>query len=486
MNEGSLKDVRGRVAAGLLWRFAERCGAQGVSIVVSIILARLLAPGDYGSIALITVITSILNVFVDSGLGSALIQRKDADDIDFSTVFYMNMCFCLAIYAATFFAAPYIAGFYEDMELTAVIRVLSLTIVLSGLKNVQQAYVSKKLMFKRFFYATLGGTLFSAVVGVMMAFYGFGVWALVAQNLVNSFIDTIILWFTVKWRPKRAFSFERLKSLYSYGWKLLVSALINTVYDNIRQLIIGKVYSSSDLAYYNRGRQFPNVIGTNINSSIDSVLLPAMSGEQDNRGHVKAMTRRAIKTSSYIMWPMMLGLAVVAEPLTRLLLTDKWLPSVPYLRIFCIIYAFQPIHTANLNAVKAVGRSDIFLKLEVIKKSLGIIILLSVMGHGVHAIALSGLLYSLIAQVLNSSPNRGLLGYSYREQMEDILPYIGLACVMAGAVYPVSYIGFGDFVTVALQAVLGAAVYIGGSVVLHMDSLYYICGIVKGYIPHGD
>lgn len=249
-----------KVLSGLLWRFAERCGAQGASFIVSIILARLLNPDIYGTISLITVFTTILQVFIDSGMANALIQKKDADEIDFSTVLFFNISVCCILYLGMYIAAPLIAEFYNNKELTVVIRVLSLILIISGIKNVQQAYVSRNMLFKRFFYATLGGTLSAAIVSIIMAYNGFGVWALVIQYIFNAFVDTVILWITVKWRPQRTFSFQRLKDLFSYGWKLLVSGLLDTTYNNARQLIIGKIYSSADLAYYNRGRQFPNFI----------------------------------------------------------------------------------------------------------------------------------------------------------------------------------------------------------------------------------
>ena len=350
-----------KILVNFIWRFAERCGAQLVTFIVSIVLARILAPEDYGTIALITVFTTILQVFVDSGLGTALIQKKNADDMDFSSVFYFNFIVCIILYICMFFSAPFISKFYNDNSLTPVIRVISLTIVISGVKGIQQAYVSKYMMFKRFFFSTIGGTIFSAILGIILAYEGCGVWALVAQQLSNTAIDTLILWLTVKWRPKRIFSWKRLKALLSFGWKLLLSSLLDTCYSNLRNLIIGKLYSSADLAFYNQGDKFPKVIVTNVNTSIDSVLLPTMSGAQDNRERVKNMTRRAIKTSTYIMAPFMMGLAFCAEPIVRLVLTDKWLPCVVFLRIFCITYMFWPVHTANLNAINAMGRSDWFL-----------------------------------------------------------------------------------------------------------------------------
>ena len=470
-----------KILVNFIWRFAERCGAQLVTFIVSIVLARILAPEDYGTIALITVFTTILQVFVDSGLGTALIQKKNADDMDFSSVFYFNFIVCIILYICMFFSAPFISKFYNDNSLTPVIRVISLTIVISGVKGIQQAYVSKYMMFKRFFFSTIGGTIFSAILGIILAYEGCGVWALVAQQLSNTAIDTLILWLTVKWRPKRIFSWKRLKALLSFGWKLLLSSLLDTCYSNLRNLIIGKLYSSADLAFYNQGDKFPKVIVTNVNTSIDSVLLPTMSGAQDNRERVKNMTRRAIKTSTYIMAPFMMGLAFCAEPIVRLVLTDKWLPCVVFLRIFCITYMFWPVHTANLNAINAMGRSDWFLRLEVIKKIMGMIILLSTMWFGVKAMAYSSLLTSVLSQIINSWPNRKLLNYGYLEQVRDFAPGIILAGFLGLCVYIIGYIPLNDGATLIIQIIVGAAIYIGMSAVLKLEEFEYLSGMIKSF-----
>ena len=470
------------IITNFIWRFAERCGAQLVQFIVSIVLARLLAPEVYGTIALITVITTILNVFVDSGMGSALIQKKDADSEDFSTVFYFNMCVCIILYIGLFISSPWIAQFYKDPTLTPVIRVLGLTIVISGVKNIQQAYISKTMQFKRFFFATLGGTIGAAVRGIWRAFEGFGVWALVAQQIFNATVDTMILWITVKWRPKKEFSFERLKGLFSYGWKLLASSLLDTVYNNIRQLIIGRMYTPSDLAFYNRGKQFPDVIITNINTTIDSVLLPTMSQEQDNTERVKAMTRRAIKTSTYIMAPLMMGLAFCAKSVISLILTDKWLACVPYMQIFCITSMFYPVHTANLNAIKAMGRSDLFLKLEIVKKVVGMVLLLSTMWFGVMAMAYSLLVSSVLSQIINSWPNRKLLGYGYLEQIRDFAPGILLAVGMGISVYFIGFIPLPAGISLMIQIVAGAIIYVSMSALLKLEEFDYLLGMIKSFL----
>lgn len=462
------------VISNLAWRFAERCGAQGVAFVVSLVLARLLDPHAYGTIALVTVFTAILNVFIDSGFGNALIQKKDADDVDFSSVFYFNITVCSILYVLMFFAAPFIASFYNDSELTSVIRVLSLTLIISGVKNVQQAYVSKTMQFKRFFFATLGGTVGAAFLGIVLAYKGFGVWALVAQQLFNSTMDTIILWLTVKWRPKAVFSRSRLKALLSYGWKFLASGLINTTYQKIRSLIVGKHYSSADLAFLNKGDQFPYLVVANINSSIDSVLLPAMAKEQDNKQRVKEMTRRAIKTSSYIMWPAMFGLAAVAEPLIRLILTEKWLPCVFFLRISCFVYAFQPMQTANLNAIKAMGRSDLFLKLEIIKKLVGLTAMFSTIFISVKLMSCSYIVTTILSSTINAYPNKKLLDYSFKEQIKDIMPSICVSAIMFVLCMCVTLLKLNDILTILLQVVVGALFYVGTSAVFGIEAFSYM------------
>ena len=461
-----------------LWRFAERCGAQGVSFIVSLVLARLLTPNDYGIVALMSVFISILGVFIDSGFSSALIQKKDADDLDFSSIFYFNLVSCSLLYLILFFAAPLISAFYGRPEMTAMVRVLGITFLISGVKSVQTAYVSKNMMFKRFFFSTLGGTIGAAFVGIGMAMMGFGAWAIIAQSLFNNAVDTLILWLTVRWRPKKQFSFARLKQLFSFGWKLLASGLLDTVYNNLRTLIIGKVYTSEDLAFYNKGQHLPDLIITNVNSSIDSVLLPTLSAAQDDPEAVKSMTRRSMQTSTYIMAPFMMGMAACAVPLIRLLYTEKWLPCVPYLVIFCITSMFYPVHTANLNAIKALGRSDLFLKLEIIKKIVGLITIVITAPISVMAMGYSLLVTCVLGQIINSWPNKKLLNYSYLEQLKDILPGILLAAFMCLCVYPVQWLGLSDIVTLLIQVPLGAVIFVGGSALLKLEAFAYLWGMV--------
>lgn len=470
-----------RIVNNFFWRFLERISAQGITFIVSVVLARLLNPDIYGTVALVTAIITILNVLVDSGLGVSLIQKKDADDIDFSTVFWFNMTLCSVFYVLMFFGANLISELYKIPELTSIVRVLSLCLIVAGIKNVQQAYVSRHMIFKKFFWATFGGTAISGFVGIGMALNGFGVWALVFQNLTNQICDTLILWITVKWRPKFIFSIERFKKLFTFGYKLLLTSVIDTTYNQLRQLVLGKNYSSSDLAYYNQGYKYPSLIVVNIDTSIDSVLLPALSNEQDDLQQLKAMTRRAIKVSTYLLMPCLAGLAACAEPIITIMLTEKWLPCIPYLQIFCISYAMYPINTANLNAIKAIGRSDISLRLEIIKKTIGFLSIIVAMNISPMALAYSLLFSSICAQFINAWPNKRLLGYSFIEQMKDIIPQTILSLIMLSCVLCVGLLRANVWIMLGLQIVVGIGVYILGSKLLKIDSFFYILDVLKKY-----
>lgn len=473
---------RTKVLSGLIWRYAERCGAQGIQFIVSIVLARLLTPSDYGLVGLITVFLSIAQVFAQSGLGQALVQKKDADNIDFSTVLYYSITFSIFLYIILFICSPLLAAFYNAPELTAVIRVLSLTIIIGAINSVQQAYVQKTMQFKRFFFATLGGTLVSAVVGIYMAFKGFGIWALVAQQLTNQTIDTIILWLSVKWRPIWAFSVGSMKRLFSYGWKILGTSLINNIYFNIFSLVIGKVFSSSDLGYYNRGEQFPKVIETNIDSAVEGVLFPVMSEVQDDKIRLKSMVRRFILSSTFVLFPIMAGLAAIARPLVIILLTDKWLLAVPFIQFNCFIKAFMPIFKGDSQAINAVGRSDIFFKLEIIKRTIGILILIVTLPFGLYAMMFGRCIECVLDLIIGAFPNKKILGYSFHEQIKDILPAFVLSLLMCAVVLCVNFLNFSAFVTIVVQIIIGVVIYIGGALLFKLECLSYVYNTIRDFV----
>lgn len=398
--------------------------------------------------------------------------------MDFSTVFFCTLSLSIVIYIILFIGAPYIAEFYHTKEIILVLRILSIKIVLSSIATVQHAYVQKKMIFKKFFFSTLGGTVISGILGIVLAYSGFGVWALVFQYLTNTIIDILVLLKTVPWHPRLIFSVERAKQLMDFGWKLVFSNLINVVYNESRSLIIGRSYSSADLAYYNKGNQIPSLAITNIDTAIGNVVFPAMSAAEDKE-RLKAIGRRAMKTTSYIIFPIMIGLIVVSRPLILLLLTDKWSNSIFYMQILCLYWMTQPIQTTNWQIIKAIGRSDLCLKLEILKKAIGITMVVIAMYFGVFAIAVSAAIFGIISMVINILPNKNLIDYSIKEQLLDIFPALISAVIMGVGVYFISYLSLPVIIQFAVQIIFGAIIYVGISYVFKVESFEYILSIVK-------
>ena len=358
------------------------------------------------------------------------------------------------------------------------LRILSIKIVLSSIATVQHSYVQKRMIFKKFFFSTLGGTVISGILGIVLAYSGFGVWALVFQYLTNTIIDILVLLKTVPWHPRLIFSVERAKQLMDFGWKLVFSNLINVVYNESRSLIIGRSYSSADLAYYNKGNQIPSLAITNIDTAIGNVVFPAMSSAEDKE-RLKAIGRRAMKTTSYIIFPIMIGLIVVSRPLILLLLTDKWSNSIIYMQILCLYWMTQPIQTTNWQIIKAIGRSDLCLKLEILKKAIGITMVVIAMYFGVFAIAVSAAIFGIISMVINILPNKSLIDYSIKEQLLDIFPALISAVIMGVGVYFISYLSLPVIIQFAVQIIFGAIIYVGISYVFKVESFEYILSIVK-------
>lgn len=473
-----------QITGGLFWKLMERFGVQASQFVLQIILARLLDPEHYGVLSMMIIFTTLANVFIQRGFNTALIQNKDVTEDDYSSVFWVTMLIAVFLYAVLFISAPYIADFYNMPDLVSPFRVLCLVLFPGALNSIQLAKISRKMDFKKVFRSNIAAILVSGIVGIILAFMGTGLWALVAQNFLNVAVACVVMWFTVKWRPKLLCNLKRIKILFSYGWKLLVSGLLDTLYQDLRSLVIGKKYNSGTLGYYNRGKQFPQFIINAVNTSVQSVMLPAMSAEQENLNKVKSMMRNSITISSYIICPIMAGLAGVAEPLVRIILTDKWLPCVPYMQIYCFTLAFIPVHSCNLQAINAMGRSDIFLKLEIIKKAYGLIALIvaTVCFQSPIAIALSGLFNTLISFFVNAAPNKKLVDYSYLEQIRDIVPVFLAAIVMFLSVLSVSLLKLSPFFTITIQIAVGIAVYLLISVVFSLAPFNLILKLIKDFL----
>lgn len=468
-----------RIIYGLLWKFIERTNIQIVSFVVSIILARILEPTDYGNVAIVMVFISLASVIVDGGLNSALIQKKDSDVVDFSTIFYSTLVLSALVYSTLFIVAPWIGKFYGNLELVKIIRVLGITIFCGALNSIQNAYSSKKLLFKKQFCCSFLGVVISGIVGILLALSGAGLWALVFQYLSLSLITMIAMWLTVNWRPKLVFSKKSFNSLFNYGWKIFFTNMITSLFENVRSLIIGKVYNSANLAFFDRGKSVPSIVMDNVNASIQSVMFPVLSERQDNIYDIQNLMRKSIRMSSYIIFPLLIGLLVIAEPLIVVLLTEKWLGAVPYVRIFCVALILMPIQNINIVAIKAIGDSAIILKLEAIKKIIEIIILIISITISVQAIAWGVVICNCVSLFINLYPAKRMFGYGYLQQFADAAMPLVLATVMGGIVFLLKYLPIGSVLLLFLSILIGFVVYVTFSIITRNSSFYYIIASLK-------
>lgn len=469
------------IGAALLWKLLERFGVQGIQFILQIVLARMLDPEHYGVLSIMIIFVNLANVFIQTGFNTALVQNKEVTEEDYSSVFWVSLTIAGVLYGVIFFCAPWIGIFYKMPELTAPLRVLALMLLPGALNSVQLAKVNREMDFRKVFYSNIAGIILSGIAGVGIAWAGGELWALVAYTMVNVFVACFVMRFTVKWRIRSVCNLQRVKTLFSFGWKLLASGLLETLYQDLRSLVIGKKYDSSTLGYYNRGKQFPQFFITAVSSTVQSVMLPAMSAQQDTVGKVKELTRNSIMLSSFILFPLMAGLAGVATPLVRLLLTDKWLPCVPYLQIYCFSLGFNPIHMCNLQAINAMGRSDIFLKLEILKKAIGIAALVVAVFcfDSPIAIAMTGVFTTFTSCFINAYPNKKLIGYSYTEQMKDLLPSFGLSIFMLCCVLAVELLNLSSFLTLVIQVLTGTAVYISAAAVLQLPPFRMLLAALK-------
>ena len=469
MNEASyiscerISNMQGNsIVKGFVWKFLERFGVSGIQFILQIVLARLLDPSHYGVLSLMVVFTTLADVFIQGGFTTSLIQNKNVSEEDYSSVLWVSLGIAGFLYVAIFIGAPFIAEFYKMPDIVKPLRVLALMLFPGALNSVQLAKVSREMDFKKVFYSNIGGVVVSGLIGILIAYMGGGLWALVVQTLLNTVVSCLVMCVTVKLHVRFVCNLKRVGVLFSFGGKLLVSSLLETLYQDVRSLVIGKKYNSSTLGYYNRGKQFPQFITNAINGAVQSVMLSAMSAEQDDRTRVKEIMRNSMSMSAYIIFPVMAGLAVIAEPLVSLLLTDKWLPCVPYLRVYCFTFAFYPVCGCNLQAINAIGRSDLYLKLEIIKKCYGLVALIIavVFFNSPLAIAMTALIAILIEVLVDASPNRKLLNYSYIEQMKDLMPSIALSLLMFCIVWLIGKLALTSVLKITIQIVTGVGVYL--------------------------
>lgn len=466
---------------GMLWIFGERMSAKLVSFCVTLVLARLLVPEDYSVISVTAIFFTFCNVILNGGLNTALVQKKDADDLDYSSVLCVTVSMAVILYAVAFLAAPWIAELYHKEQLTAVIRVMGLSFFILAFKSVLNAYTSSHLQFRKFFYATFVGTVISAVVGIAMAMKGFGAWALVAQEMTNNLIDTLMLLMTTRMEVRLHCSLKRLKSLFSFGMHNFASSLAGVIYDQVSPLVIGLRFSAVDLAFYSKGQSFPGLINTTLSETMTEVLFPVMTKVQDNIEDIRNVTSRYLKTSTYVIFPIMLGLLAVADTFVKLLLTEKWISCVIYIKIFCVSYMLGLISVGSIQAFRAIGRSDVVLKLELVKRGLSMTVLAGfiVLSKRPEALAACSVVCSLMAFCVNAIPSGKILGYGFWRQVADVLPNLLLSGVMAVPVLLLGRLNIPEIVLLPLQILTGAAVYTVSSILVKNESYFFVLKTVR-------
>ena len=487
--------IKKNVIAGFFWKAMENGGDQLVTFFISIVLARLLGPEKYGKLATMLIFISIANVIIQNGFQTALIQKKEVNAADLSSVFWVGLIISTVLYAVIFICAPYIAAFFEDSDITAMLRVLALMLFSGSVVSVEIAIVARSMNFRLQCMATIMADVISGIVGVIAAFNGAGTWALVLQQLLKNVCLMLLLAVCIRWLPGLVFSIERLKTLFSYGWKVLASGIIDTIYSNLYTPFISRLYDASMVGFYNRGNQFPQVIVNSMASTMQAVMLPAFSRTQDERNRARSMLRRTVKLSGFVMFPMLFGIMAVADPMIMLLLGKDWLPAVPLLRICALSYSVWHIHVANLQAINAHGRSDIYLRLEIIKKIIGIAVLIGSIRLGIAGMLLMKALFDFVCTIINAAPNKKIVGYGPLEQWRDILPELMLSCLMGAVVFGVeltftgaavntaaataSMSGGACLMLLAIQILAGVIVYTGGALILKMESLRYLIETIK-------
>ena len=469
--------IKERSITGFIWKILEKGGSQAISMLIQIVLARLLLPADYGIIGYLTVFINISDVFIQQGLTTALIQKKDADEIDYTSVFFSNICIALIIYLILWIISPAVSRFYHEPQLTSIMKVLSLSVIIGSFSAVHNAILAKSLDFKKSFYRGLANTVSYGIAGIIFAFLGFGVWSLVYGRLIGLIVGAITLWLTVDWKPKRVFSYDRVKHLFNFSSKVLGTNLLNTLFNNINSLIIGRLYTSTDLGYYQRGQNIPQTIMVSIDGSMTEVMYPTFSLMQSDLQQLKSAMRRSMKLSMYVVFPILVGLFVLAKPITVILLTEKWLPSVPFMQLTCVICMFWPL-SARIHALNAIGKSNVTLKLSLIGKCISLVCLFIFARFGVIYIMYGMILTSCLNLFITSYYINKYLQYSLPELIKDICPAFLLALAMGIGVGIVGILECNEILLVTIQVFVGIVLYILGSILFKIETFEYVLNYV--------
>ncbi len=478
------QSLKQKTVSGLLWSFTDSFASQGIQFVVGIILARLLSPREFGLIGMLTIFIAVSQSFIESGFSTALIRKKDCTDNDYSTVFYFNIIVSVFFALILVFCAGYISAFFKEPELKALIQVLSLGLILNAFGIIQRTILTKNIDFKKQAKVSVLASIGSGAIAVAMAIVGYGVWSLVALTLSRFAFTSIFLWIWAKWKPLWVFSKKSFRELFAFGSRLLLSGLIDTIYNNVYYLVIGKYFSAIDLGFYTRAEQFKNLPSANLNSIIGRVSFPVLSSIQDDVPRLRNNYKKLIRSTMFITFVLMLGMAAVAEPLIITLIGEKWRPAIIYLQMLCPVAMLYPLHAINLNMLNVQGRSDLFLRLEIIKKAIAIPVIVAGVFWGIKAMIIGMMVISVIAYFLNSFYSGRMIKYSSWEQIKDIAPSFFIAAGMSGLIYVGGELmPFSPIVKLSIQVIAGAAITILFCEIVKFSDYLYIKNIIMEKLP---
>ena len=473
--------LKHKTVGGVFWSILERGGQQGIQVVISIILAWLLSPAQFGLISMLTIFMAVAQSFQDSGFGSALIQKKDATHIDSCSIFYFNIIVGIIAAGLLCLAAPWIAAFYKEPTLTALTRFLSLNLVINSFALIHSTLLIKNIDFKTQLKVSITATIGSGIIGIVLACCGFGVWSLAIQSVTSTLFRTVLLWFFNKWRPSLVFSLAALKSMFVFGSRLLASGLLDTIFRNIYLVVIGKIFTATDLGFYTRARSCLRLSSENLAMSVSRVMFPVFSSIQDDIDRLKKCAQKTLTILMFLNFPIMTGILITAKPVVSVILTEKWLPCVPYLQLLCIIGLILPLQVLNLNILMAKGRSDLFLRLEILKKILVVISITITYRWGIQAMIYGQICVSSLSYYLNSYYTGRLIDYPLREQIFNLLPYFGITIVMGICVYCLQLFPFpNNWSLLICQVLVGISIYSAISRALKVPAFIEVISILKG------
>lgn len=454
------ESLKNTTVRGVGWSVADTLSYQGITFLVGMVLARLLTPEEYGLIGIITIFIIVFDAIVDGGFSNALIRKNDADDLDYSTVFFANLVVSIFLATLLFLSAPAIGSFFKQPQLVPLTKVMSSIIIINAFAIIQRTILVKRIDFKTQTKCSLISSLIGGAVGIGMAFGGFGVWSLVGQQVSMQLVRALLLWCLTRWYPKLQYSWARFKDLFNFGWKLLVSSIISTLWNQMYQVVIGKCYNPATLGQFTRAQQFSTICSSNLTAVVQRVSYPVLSKIQDDKPRLKEAYRRVIKTTVLMSFVLMLGMAAVAKSMIQVLIGDQWLPAVPYLQIICLYMMLYPLHAINLNMLQVQGRSDLFLKLEILKKGVAVIPILLGIFVDIYWMLVGCVVTDVFAYYLNAHYSGPFINYSFKDQVKDILPFLGIAFAMAIPVFCLSFIPISPFVLLPLQLLVGAVITI--------------------------